>query len=157
MCIRQVAVTALHQNDLVANIELLAVNAVSDLIARCSYLQAHVASNDKTPIADGHVDVYGDAKHNNSNLLGRVPVQVKGRSTNSTKENPSFSIDRDTLTFLRNNGGGVYFYVQVRKSLASRVVFFVNLNPFRIDRVLNRDAKTTSSFAFQNFRKTRLR
>jgi hypothetical protein len=143
-------VTALRQNDLVANIELLAVNAVSDLIARCSLLEAEIASNDKTPITDGHIDVYSNPKHNNSTLLGRVSVQVKGRSTNSTKQTPSFSIDRNTLKFFRNNGGGVYFYVQVRKDLETRIVFFVNLNPFRIDRMLNTKSKPASlSFAFQ--------
>jgi hypothetical protein len=143
-------VAALHQNDSVANIELLAVNAVSDLIAKCSFLEGNISSNDKTPVTDGHVDVYGDPKHSNSRLLGRVPVQVKGRSSNSTKQMPSFSIDRDTVKFFRTNGGGVYFLVQVRKDFNNRVVFFVNLNPFRIDRMLDRDAKPASiSVAFQ--------
>lgn len=142
---------AFHQNDYVVNIELLAVNAVSDLIARSLYLESNIASNDKTPITDGHVDVYGDPQHKNSTILGRVPVQVKGRSSNSTKQTPSFPIDRDTLKFFRSNGGGVYFYVQVRKDLEkTRVVFFVNLNPFRIDRMLNREAKPAAiSVAFQ--------
>lgn len=145
-----VDVATLNQNDSVANIELLAVNAVSDLIAKCSFLEANIASNDKTPITDGHVDVYGDPKHRNATLLGRVSVQVKGRSTNSKTQTPSFSIDRDTLKFFRNNGGGVYFYVKVRTNLKSRVVFFVNLNPFRIDRMLNREANRESfSVAFQ--------
>ena len=144
-----VDVAVLNQNDSVANIELLAVNAVSDLIAKCSFSEANIASNDKTPITDGHVDVYGDHKHSNSTLVGRVSVQVKGRSTNSKKQTPTFSIDRDTLTFFRNNGGGVYFYVKVRTDL-SRDVFFINLNPFRIDRMLNREAKRDSfSVTFQ--------
>ena len=129
-------VTFLNQNDSMANIEALAVNAVSDLIAKCGHLEAFIESNDKTPITDGHVDVHGNTKHSNSTLLGRVPVQVKGRSTDSKKQAPSFSIDRHTLKFFRTNGGGIYFFVQVRKDFESRSVFFVNLNPFRIDRML---------------------
>lgn len=126
----------MNQNDDVANIEALAVNAVSDLIAKCPQLEAALESNDKTPITDGHVDLYSAEKHSKSSLYGRVPVQVKGRSTNSQKLNPSFSIDRSTLKFFRRNGGGLYFLVHVRKDFESRSVFFVNLNPFRIDRML---------------------
>jgi hypothetical protein len=134
----------------VANIEHLAVNAVSDLIAKCSFLEANIASNDKTPITDGHVDFYADSKHSKSTILGRVSIQVKGRTTDSTKQNPSFSIDHETLKFFRNNGGGVYFLVQVRKDFETRVVFFVNLNPFRIDRMLQIQTKPSSvSVAFQ--------
>ena len=136
-------VSVLDQNGTVANIERLAVNSVSDLIAKCAYLDPIIDSNDKTPITDGHIDIYGDSTHSNSTILGRVPVQVKGRTTNSTKQNPSFSIDRDTLRFFRNNGGGVYFLVQVRKDFQTRVVFFVNLNPFRIDRMLQSESKST--------------
>ena len=144
------ATSGLHQNDFVANIEQLAVNAVSDLIAKCASLDPLIESNDKTPMTDGHVDIYGDPKHSNATLLGRVPVQVKGRTTNSTKLKPSFLIDRDTLRFFRNSGGGVYFLVQVRKDFGSRVVFFVNLNPFRIDRMLQVQTKPGSvSVAFE--------
>jgi hypothetical protein len=144
------ATSRLHQNDFVANIEKLAVNAVSDLIAKCASLDPLIDSNDKTPMTDGHVDIYGDPKHSNATLLGRVPVQVKGRTTNSTKLKPSFLIDRDTLRFFRNSGGGVYFLVQVRKDFESRVVFFVNLNPFRIDRMLRVQTKPGSvSVAFE--------
>jgi len=142
-------VAAIPENSFVANVEALAVNAVSDVIAKCGRLEAFIDSNDKTPITDGHVDVYGDTKHSNSGLLGRVQVQVKGRSSSSKKENPSFSIHRDTLHYFRNSGGGVYFLVQVRKDFQSRVVFFAILNPYKIDRMLkNGHARSAFPVAF---------
>lgn len=130
----------MRQNHIVDKTEILAVQSVTEIIAMCPLLTPNIDFNDKTPMTDGHVDVYGDARHSNETLVGRVPVQVKGRSSGSTKKVATFPIDQNTLRFFRQNGGGVYFLVRVRKDL-SRTVFYALLSPFKINRLLENAPK----------------
>lgn len=131
-------------------IEQMAVNAVSELILACARLDPVLAVNDKTPITDGWVDVYESDKHNNATLTGRVDVQVKGRSVSREpkhkKPRASFPVDRDSLRFFRQHGGGIYFYVRISEN-GERSVFCLNLNPYRIDRLLAQKPATQKTFS----------
>lgn len=124
------------------NTEQLAVNAVSDLIGVCPRLKDYLDSNDRTPVTDGHIDLYASDKSNNAALVGRVPVQVKGsataRKTKEKRATATFPVDREVLDFLRTDGGGLYFYVPMRPDGSKRRVFYSTLTPFKIDRYLNK-------------------
>lgn len=128
----------MRQTELVADIEQIAVSAVNLAIARCDHLVGYISSNDRTPITDGHIDLYeGEAKVK-GNLTARVPVQVKGRATQSsikpTTQSIRYSINADDLKFFSRNGGGLYFYVPMRSDGSDPEVFYANLHPFRISR-----------------------
>lgn len=127
----------LSDNGAVLNIEGLAVSAVTDILAICPDLNDQITVNDKTPITDGHIDLYKSGKHSNANLIGRVFVQVKGRTTRGkvkkNVESASFPIDRETLHFFRNHGGGLYFYVPISAEGKRKGVFYVSMMPWRID------------------------
>lgn len=122
------------------NVEGLAVNAVTNVLAVCPRLNDQITVNDKTPITDGHIDVYKDQTHSNVNLVGRVPVQVKGRTTpkkvKKSATSISFAIDRATLEFFRADGGGLYFYVPISPEGKVKGVFYKSLIPYRLDRWL---------------------
>ena len=60
--------------------EALAVAKIQGMVARCPHLKPFVASNDKTPFTDGHIDVYSALGQKKADWLGRVSVQVKGRA-----------------------------------------------------------------------------
>lgn len=133
------------------SVELFAVNAVSDRIAACPRLTPDIKSGDTTPITDGHIDFYSSDKKDNKSHAGRVPVQVKGRVTaakgKASRDTQSFQIEREVLQFFRNHGGGLYFYVPMREGGIEREVFFVNLIPFKIDRLMNGKPATQRSFS----------
>jgi hypothetical protein len=122
------------------SVEQLAVNAVSDRIALCPLLHPEIAHGDKTPITDGHIDFFSSRSHSKKTLEGRVPAQVKGRVTKArikaSRQHQSFSVERESLNFFRNHGGGVYFYVPMREDGSQREVFYAILLPFKIDRLL---------------------
>lgn len=59
-------------------IEEAAINALDRVFLSCPILSPHTNRNDRTPSWDGFVLVYQNASHKNENLLGRVPIQVKG-------------------------------------------------------------------------------
>lgn len=83
--------------------------------------------------------------------MGRVPVQVKGRTSTRTlkrkRDTASFQVDRDVLTFFRGEGGGVYFYVSMSSDSADRSILYAILLPHKIDRLLNNGNPSQKSFA----------
>lgn len=129
----------MSDNGQVLNIEGLAVSAVTDILAVCPDLNDQITVNDKTPITDGHIDLYepGNGKHSNADLIGRVFVQVKGRTVRGkvkeSAESVSFSIDRETLHFFRDHGGGLYFYVPISAEGRCKGVFYVSMMPWKVD------------------------
>jgi hypothetical protein len=136
----------------VVNVEKLAVNAVSTVIARCDHLTDYIDSNDKTPVTDGHIDFYKDKSKKKAQLGGRVFVQVKGRSTpnatKATKREIKFGVDHDDLQFFRDNGGGIYFYVPMRADGDNPEIFYSVLNPFKISRALRAKSQTSDAYSF---------
>lgn len=131
-----------------SRIEQFALSAVTDMVLRSPQLVTFVSQNDKTPVTDGHIDVHSGPELSNATLLGRVPVQVKGRTTGrktKQKTSVSFSVERDVLRFFRTDGGGIYFYVPVSADGKKRTVFYAVLTPFKIDRLLRgKDPKQKS-------------
>lgn len=122
------------------DVEDLAVNAVKELIAYCPRLDAEINDNDKTPITDGHIDLYEGPGRSKNDLIGRVAVQVKGRTHHNKKifkkSSTSFPVALADLKFLRDNRGGIYFYVAVHPESRQRRVFSATLNPFKLDRLI---------------------
>ncbi|WP_109211331.1 MULTISPECIES: hypothetical protein [Microbacterium] len=120
--------------------EIVAVGAINEAIAYCPRLSPQIAHNDKTPITDGHIDVYAGIDRKNADLVGRVAVQVKGRSHHNRKifkkETTSYAVEREVLTFLRDDGGGVYFYVALHPDTRQRRIFYAVLNPFKLNRLI---------------------
>lgn len=128
-------------NDSVVNVESLAVSAVGEIIARCPRLTAEIASNDKTLFTDGYFDVFNSDAQNKGTFRGRVPIQVKGRThpgkIKKSATSLPFPIDRETLQFFRDDGGGLYFYVPISQEGYSKGVFYRALTPFRVARLLD--------------------
>lgn len=122
------------------DIEELAVGAVKNALAYCPRLKSEILANDKTPITDGHIDLYEGVSRKVSGLLGRVPVQVKGRThagkKTYAKSALTFSVDLSVLAYFRDNQGGVYFYVAVDPDARQQKVFYANMIPFKLDRLL---------------------
>ncbi|MCS6557451.1 DUF4365 domain-containing protein [Curtobacterium flaccumfaciens] len=136
------------------NIEQIAVSAVNMMVGRCPRLLGYIASNDKTPVTDGHIDLYATASKAKANIVGRLFLQVKGRSTprpvNATKPTLKYGVNRDDLKFFRKNGGGLYFYVPMRNDGTDPEVFYAILNPFKIQRVMGRKSDGRNvSFEFK--------
>jgi hypothetical protein len=135
------------------SVELLAVNAVSDRIATCPRLSPEIASGDRTPITDGHIDFYTSEKHSKKTHEGRVPVQVKGRVTKAkikaSRDTQSFAVEREVLRFFRNHGGGLYFYVPMREGGGQREIFYAILLPFKIDHLLGEGSGEQKTFSIK--------
>ena len=120
-------------------IETEATSAVKDLIRRNPYLSPYIDENDKTPIWDGHIYVYTsiNSGKNNKALIGRVPTQIKGHNT---KTGFPFEIKyplRKTDLIAYQSEGGVIFIVVYVNDLYVTQIYFEQLLPLDIERLLS--------------------
>lgn len=122
------------------NIELEATNAIRSLISRNAYLSPYVDENDKTPAWDGFVYVYGNKNpnHPKDSLIGRVPIQIKGKKVKEIKEEHiSYRIEKNDLNAYNSEGGSIFFVVQITERYDVQV-YFNELLPLDIERLLKK-------------------
>ncbi len=132
------------------DVEELAVSEVKRLIAMCPHLKSYIDTNDKTPLTDGHIELYGGLPQSNSTRRGRVPVQVKGRSyKNLAKARQNWRISRTDLLGFQQDSGVFYFFVRVEKDSGNCTVYYSILAPFKIEALLNELAPGEDSIAIE--------
>lgn len=137
------------------DVEALAVAKIQNMIARCPHLKALIASNDKTPFTDGHIDLYNGLGQKKSDFRGRVPVQVKGRTRSGKLQNElTYSIDRTDLLGFQKESGVLYFYVPVDRQGTRSTAYFAILSPFVIEDYLRNTSEDRAKIAV-TFKKLR--
>lgn len=119
------------------------MRAVQRLLDSCTQLRGEIKEGDRTPITDGFIDRYrvaGSSKR--SDIIGRVAVQVKGKSHRNKKrfaaKSIPYQIETEVLQFFRDNGGGVYFCVLVHPDTGQERVFARTLIPYALNRMINK-------------------
>lgn len=128
-------------------IEEIAVDAVKRLFARSEVVSTFVAANDKEPLWDGHLYVYGKGGRKNENLRGRIPVQVKGKVFKTLRPNFKFSVTLTALRNYRRDGGILYFVVQIVDT--QEYVFYKELSPVVLARIIKQhNGKKSVSLTF---------
>lgn len=136
------------------NIEFEAVSEVKEKLNRTGYLSSEISENDKTPIWDGSIMIYKDNKipHSKSSLVGRVPVQVKGRTVNRLPTRQmNFSVSLDDLRGFNSEGGAIYFLVYITEEY-DKMIYYNSLLPIDLERLLQRHSKQrTVSIKFNRF------
>lgn len=128
-------------------IEMMSINALVRFILQSDILVPYIDSNDKTPSWDGNLFLYNSYDIKKENLKCKIPVQVKGVIVNALNAKKyTYSIQ---ITDLRNylNDGGVLFFVITMKNIDKYNIFYINLLPFDINKILNnikKDQETKS-------------
>ena len=118
-------------------IEELACSEVDRVFSRCQGVKTIIRSSDSTPFTDGHIDLYKNDALKAEDHIGRVQVQVKGRTIKTGGlGRPSFRVRVvDLRAYL--DGGCLYFVVDVAAD--DRNVdraWYVLLSPFEVRRKL---------------------
>lgn len=126
-------------------IESIAVDYLSLQIARCELLRSEIPKKDKTPSFDGHIELYSKPDNKKSDLLGRCPVQVKGKifqDEDFFKEKISYPADVDDLKNYLKDGGVIYFVVGINETHTQYKIYYCSLLPIDIKNLLNQLKKT---------------
>ena len=121
-----------------SQIENSAVGSVKRALNDTGYIDvSNIKEGDKFPVWDGDILVYdSDKERKNENIKYKLPVQVKGteaRVENSLK----FKIRTNDLKKYRDDGGVIYFVVQVDKNNSiNNKIFYIDLLPVNIKKIL---------------------
>lgn len=121
-----------------SQIENSAVGSVKRALNDTGYIDvSNIKEGDKFPVWDGDILVYvSDKERKNENIKYKLPVQVKGteaRVENSLK----FKIRTNDLKKYRDDGGVIYFVVQVDKNNSiNNKIFYRDLLPVNIKKIL---------------------
>lgn len=96
------------------DIEEIGVDAVRKEVRNSPLLQSYIADKDKEPSWDGHIYCYTDSAKKKSSLLGRVPVQVKGKNVARFNKNSfKYPIELSDLANYQSEDGCLYIVVQI--------------------------------------------
>lgn len=118
-------------------IERLAKSAVDDYFGYSGYVRPFICENDKTPVWDGNLFIYQDKdKLNNSTLLFKVPIQLKGESCKKDKfpEKAYHTVPRTELCHYKCDGGVLFIKVLIIGQ--EKKIYVCFLTKYRIDKYL---------------------
>ena len=115
-------------------IELLAVNAVEDFFAKIERINPMIPLADKEPSWDGFLYLYSDDSMKKETMIGRIPVQVKGK-TGEFVESLSYPINTSDLRNYMREGGCIYFVVLINDR-QERKIFYRMLIPVELQNIL---------------------
>lgn len=115
-------------------IELLAVNAVEDFFSKIERINPMIPLADKEPSWDGFLYLYPDDSMKKETMIGRIPVQVKGK-TGEFVESLSYPINTSDLRNYMREGGCIYFVVLINDK-QERKIFHRMLIPVELQNIL---------------------
>lgn len=120
-------------------IERKGINAVSNYICDCGYLEDQLTFNDKTLLWDGDIFVYSSKdKLNIDNYRYSVKTQVKATEGKAEKfpQQQKYKIKLRDLKKYYENGGVVFFVAVVKRNKTSKV-FYRILSKIQIKHLIN--------------------
>lgn len=117
------------------NIEKISCGYIEQLLARCPGLEPQIRSSDRIPFTDGHIDLHSSSPTSNSNLLGRVPVQVKATGCDNGSQGRT-SIRLVDLRAYAEMRGCLYLVADVNSQGAVTRLWYVVLSPFKVATLL---------------------
>lgn len=139
--------------------ENIAINAINNEICKYDILISNIEKNDKTISLDGSIDLYETKQITAENLLGKIPIQVKGKTvkkfgTASIKHNVR---KVDLKNFIQDGKGAIYFVVEILPSNETKIYYYVFTleNTNKILKDMNKDVKT-KSIEFRELKKREL-
>ncbi|PKA12101.1 hypothetical protein CH372_10705 [Leptospira meyeri] len=122
-----------------------AVTFLNHYLIDSPILKTFLKENDKTPVFDGSILLYQRDKKSNSNIMGTIPVQIKGEEK-TNKSKPSHSISILELDIYKKEGG-VLFIKVIYEDKFKYEIFARNLFPLDILKIkgdLKKDVKTVT-------------
>ncbi len=129
------------------DIESIAVSKIKSLIAQTDTLSAYINEKDTMPSWDGEVLVYKSVSKSKSDILGRVPVQVKGKVDSSKPTNKyyyKYNIDLTDINNYYQDGGVIYFVVKISNDGKTVTPYYQNLLPADLYQIIQSSKKQTT-------------
>lgn len=121
---------------MMVDIETAATAAIKSRIADTDRLSQFINERDKEPIWDGAIYAYRSTSRKNEDLVGKAPVQVKGKTAKrNMKQKPKYNVSIVDLEKYRNDGGVIYFVVLIDAD-RNKKIYYSALLPFFINQYM---------------------
>lgn len=125
-----------YRGDCVRDVEIIAASDFKLKIAETDYLAPYVPDRDREPIWDGSIYVYSSKDKKNEHILGRVPVQIKGRTVKKLpKDKITFEETLSNMINFRKDGGVIYIIEKITHDNQKKM-YYAKLMPFYINRLI---------------------
>lgn len=122
-------------------IEESATTALKTALLKCPILEPYIDSNDKTPSWDGTVFVYRNDSPKKADILGKVPIQVKGTEKELVSDLASFSCKIEDIRNYYNDGGVIFFLISVNPSTGFSRIYYTSLLVYDLKKLLDNAKK----------------
>ncbi|HGD3298511.1 TPA: DUF4365 domain-containing protein [Streptococcus agalactiae] len=126
-------------------IETLGLSYLRTVLDKNNYLQTYFDENDKTPLWDGEIHLLRAPSEKKSDIIGKVPVQIK--ATQQKKKNNRFLISLSDLELYQKNGGFVLFVVWIDEENNIKEILYKSLPPFSIKNLIKRSKRKLTTGA----------
>lgn len=124
-----------------------AVTILNHFLIDSQILKTFIKENDKTPVYDGSILLYQENKKSNANILGSIPVQIKGEEK-TIKSKPSHPISLVELD-IYNREGGVLFIKVIFENKFNYEIFARNLLPLDILKIKGNSKEDSNTVTVQ--------
>lgn len=114
-------------------IEEDAIDFLKLALKKSKHIHREISEGDREPLWDGHIYFYKNKVKQNTDLIARIPVQVKGKDDCYNK-NKGYPIKRQNLEHYLNEGGILYFVVYLKDKIPT--VTYASLTPKVIKKIL---------------------
>jgi len=119
-------------------VECLAVAHLEMELFKSMYLVPNISRNDKTPSWDGDVFLYKHkGQHKKSEMIGRIPIQVKGITVREFTESYSHAFSFADLQNYYNDKGCLYFVIQIHEATHKFRVYYKELPLLELKKILD--------------------
>lgn len=118
-------------------IENIAVNSVNNEIYKYDVLSSDIKRNDKKISIDGYIELYSSHKMRVGNLLGNIPVQIKGREVKQISSHSRIDTVKieDLKNYKKDSKGAIYFVVEILPNTNTKI-FYCNFSVKKINEIL---------------------
>lgn len=131
-------------------IEEVSISILKTALLKSPYLESYIDSNDKTPSWDGNIIVYKNKDGKKNNIMGKVPIQVKGTEVNPVNKDGTitYSADVADLNNYYNDGGAIFFVIFVHIPMISGEIYYTSLLPYDLNSIME-SLKNKKTYAIQ--------
>lgn len=140
--------------------ESIAVTAIINEVNQYDNLQENIKKREKEPVWDGDLILYQSESNKSSEIIGRIPVQVKGigQAIDTAKNTLSYKVKiSDIENYKKDKKGAIFFVVEVLENRGT-IIYYKIFDIETIDDILGsvKKGQKTKTFQFEKLEKKAL-
>lgn len=135
--------------------ENIAITALTNEINQFDNIEESLKKRDKEPVWDGDLYLYKNDTSKKSDLVGRIPVQVKGTDAKiNVKNGTYYDIEIvDIENYKKDHKGAIYFVVEIKEDRTTKIYYKI-FDLKTIDDILekNKENQKTKRFRLEELK-----